>query len=94
MSGLDAAARAHGRDGTARSGAAHGLSPLVNALSALFGAMLLGLSFLVAIETLARKLFGFSFEGADELGGYALVIGATLAFSRSRSSSGRTSAST
>ena len=81
MSGLDAATRANGRDRAGRSGAGHGPSPLVSALSALFGTMLLGLSFLVAIETLSRKLFGFSFEGADELGGYTLVIGATLAFS-------------
>ena len=35
----------------------------------------------VAIETLSRKLFNFSIQGADELGGYCLAIGSTMAFS-------------
>lgn len=36
---------------------------------------------IVTIETIARKLFNVSLQGADELGGYALAIGSTLAFS-------------
>ncbi len=45
-----------------------------------FGLSLVALSFFVAAETVARKLFNFSFEGADELGGYVLAIGSSLAF--------------
>jgi TRAP-type C4-dicarboxylate transport system permease small subunit len=46
----------------------------------LFGIALVALSLFVSIETLARKLFNFSFEGADELGGYVLAVGSSLAF--------------
>ena len=46
----------------------------------LFGAIFLVLSVVVTVETLARKLFNFSLQGADELGGYALAVGSTLAF--------------
>lgn len=49
-------------------------------LANLFGAIFLVLAFVVTIETLARKIFNFSLQGADELGGYALAIGSTLAF--------------
>ena len=47
----------------------------------LFGAIFLVLSVIVTIETIARKVFSFSIQGADELGGYALAVGSTLAFS-------------
>jgi TRAP-type C4-dicarboxylate transport system permease small subunit len=47
----------------------------------LFGVIFLALSVVVTVETAARKLFNFSLQGADELGGYALAIGSTLAFS-------------
>jgi TRAP-type C4-dicarboxylate transport system permease small subunit len=46
-----------------------------------FGIIFLVLSFVVTIETLARKLFNYSIQGADELGGYSLAIGSTIAFS-------------
>lgn len=52
-------------------------------LATAFGAIFLGLAFLVAIETISRKLFNVSLQGADELGGYALAVGSTLAFSLS-----------
>ncbi|WP_210260140.1 TRAP transporter small permease subunit [Hongsoonwoonella zoysiae] len=48
--------------------------------SRLFGIALIALSVFVSIETIARKLFNFSFEGADELGGYVLAVGSSLAF--------------
>ena len=48
--------------------------------SRIFGLALLALSIFVSIETVARKLFNFSFEGADELGGYVLAVGSSLAF--------------
>jgi TRAP-type C4-dicarboxylate transport system permease small subunit len=53
---------------------------LVNIASWLFGLALLGLSVFVSLETILRKLFNFSFEGADELGGYVLAVGSSLAF--------------
>jgi TRAP-type C4-dicarboxylate transport system permease small subunit len=50
-------------------------------LANIFGVIFLVLSFVVTIETLARKIFNFSIQGADELGGYSLAIGSTIAFS-------------
>lgn len=50
-------------------------------MSMLFGGIFVVLSLMVAAETLLRKLFGTSLQGVDELGGYALAVGATLAFS-------------
>lgn len=50
-------------------------------LASVFGAIFLALSFIVTVETLARKLFNYSLQGADELAGYSLAIGSTLAFS-------------
>jgi len=49
-------------------------------ISRLFGAALLFLSGFVALETLLRKLFNTSLQGADELGGYVLAFGASAAF--------------
>lgn len=48
--------------------------------SALFGWMMLLLSVLVTVEVVARKVFNVSLQGADELGGYALAVGSSLAF--------------
>jgi TRAP-type C4-dicarboxylate transport system permease small subunit len=50
-------------------------------LGTLFGLILLALSLIVTVETIVRKVFNFSLQGADELGGYALAFGATIAFS-------------
>lgn len=50
-------------------------------LAWVFGAIFIGLSFVVTVETVARKLFKFSIQGADELGGYALAAGSVIAFS-------------
>jgi TRAP-type C4-dicarboxylate transport system permease small subunit len=49
-------------------------------LSCLFGYMFLALSLFVTTETIMRKILNISFQGADELGGYALAVGSTLAF--------------
>ncbi len=57
------------------------MNRLVTFLSCLFGYMFIALSALVTAETVSRKLFNFSFQGADELGGYALAVGSSLAFS-------------
>ncbi len=45
-----------------------------------FGIMMFGLSFLVTVETIIRKVFSISLGGVDELSGYAIAIGAPLAF--------------
>jgi TRAP-type C4-dicarboxylate transport system permease small subunit len=45
-----------------------------------FGTIFVLLSLMVTLETLLRKLFGASLQGVDELGGYALAIGSTIAF--------------
>lgn len=58
-------------------------SRMETVLATAFGAIFLGLAFVVAIETISRKLFNISLQGADELGGYALAVGSTLAFSLS-----------
>ncbi|WP_425258785.1 TRAP transporter small permease subunit [Rubrivivax sp. RP6-9] len=50
-------------------------------LATVFGGIFLTLSVVVAIETISRKLFNVSVQGADELGGYALAVGSTIAFS-------------
>jgi TRAP-type C4-dicarboxylate transport system permease small subunit len=54
---------------------------LENILGILFGTIFMTLVALVTIETIARKLFNVSLQGVDELGGYALAIGSTIAFS-------------
>jgi TRAP-type C4-dicarboxylate transport system permease small subunit len=50
-------------------------------LAWVFGAIFLALSVVVSVETLARKLFNYSIQGADELGGYSLAAGSVIAFS-------------
>lgn len=52
-----------------------------NALATVFGCIFLLLAVVVVIETVSRKLFNVSLQGADELGGYALAVGSTIAFS-------------
>jgi TRAP-type C4-dicarboxylate transport system permease small subunit len=51
-----------------------------NLAAALFGLIFIGLAVAVAAETLSRKIFNYSLQGVDELGGYALAVGGTLAF--------------
>ena len=46
-----------------------------------FGLIFVGLALTVVVETVGRKLFSMSLQGADELGGYCLAIGGSLAFS-------------
>jgi TRAP-type C4-dicarboxylate transport system permease small subunit len=50
-------------------------------LGTLFGLIFVALAAVVTVETVVRKAFNVSLQGADELGGYALAFGATIAFS-------------
>lgn len=50
-------------------------------LGRIFGYMCLALSVLVSAETIMRKAFNVSLQGADELGGYTLAVTSSLAFS-------------
>lgn len=52
-----------------------------NVLAWVFGTIFLALAAVVTVETLSRKVFNISLQGADELGGYALAVGSTIAFS-------------
>ena len=54
---------------------------VVDLLAITSGWLLVGLSLLVAFEVVARKFFGFSIQGADEIGGYTLAIVSTIGFS-------------
>jgi TRAP-type C4-dicarboxylate transport system permease small subunit len=64
-----------------RAGSAmHHLSRIAGWLGCLFGYLLVGLSVLVSIEAVGRKAFAFSLQGVDELGGYVLAVGSSLAF--------------
>jgi TRAP-type C4-dicarboxylate transport system permease small subunit len=51
------------------------------ALATVFGLIFMALAVVVTVETISRKVFNFSIQGADELGGYALAVGSTIAFS-------------
>lgn len=50
-------------------------------LATVFGSIFLLLSVVVVVETISRKVFNISIQGADELGGYALAVGSTISFS-------------
>lgn len=52
----------------------------VGALALVAGYCLLVQAVVTTIEIVGRKLFSFSFQGVDELGGYALAITASLGF--------------
>lgn len=56
------------------------MNRLESILANVFGVIFLALSFVVTIETISRKLFNFSIQGADELGGYGLAVGSVIAF--------------
>ena len=45
-----------------------------------FGIIMIGLSLVTTVETIIRKVFSITLGGVDELSGYAIAIGAPLAF--------------
>ncbi|MBI5279020.1 MAG: TRAP transporter small permease [Burkholderiales bacterium] len=67
--------------GAAKAAAVSLKDRIETVLATVFGAIFLGLAVVVTVETAARKLFNVSLQGADELGGYALAVGSTIAFS-------------
>jgi len=69
------------RESTAPARAGSMRDRIETVLATVFGSIFLGLAVVVTIETLVRKLFNVSLQGADELGGYALAVGSTLSFS-------------
>jgi TRAP-type C4-dicarboxylate transport system permease small subunit len=56
------------------------IARLSHLVGLVFGYLMLALAAVVTFETIARKLLGFSLQGVDELGGYALAVGSSLAF--------------
>lgn len=46
----------------------------------IFGVLMMGLCFVIGAETVLRKFFSISLGGVDELSGYAIAVGAPLAF--------------
>lgn len=76
-----AARPGHGKTVTAAPPQGRRLACVETVLGTLFGLIFLALSVVVVVETVSRKVFNFSLQGADELGGYALAVGSTLAFS-------------
>jgi TRAP-type C4-dicarboxylate transport system permease small subunit len=63
------------------SGAGNMKEHIENVLAWVFGSIFLVLAAVVTVETISRKAFNISLQGADELGGYALAVGSTIAFS-------------
>jgi TRAP-type C4-dicarboxylate transport system permease small subunit len=45
-----------------------------------FGVVMVAFAVIVTFETIARKFFGISLQGVDELGGYVLAVTSSLAF--------------
>ncbi|HEU0200824.1 MAG TPA: TRAP transporter small permease [Burkholderiaceae bacterium] len=57
------------------------MKKLESFLANLFGTVFLMLAAIVTVETIVRKVFNVSLQGADELGGYCLAVGSAIAFS-------------
>ncbi len=55
--------------------------PVVRVAALIGGYGLLALAFLVGFEVVARKLFAFSLQGVDEIGGYIIAAMAAFGFS-------------
>jgi TRAP-type C4-dicarboxylate transport system permease small subunit len=55
------------------------MKALENIAAAIFGTAFLILAFAVAVETISRKVFNFSLQGVDELSGYVLAVGGSVA---------------
>ena len=56
------------------------ISPATRVLAVLCGVWLLGYSLLVCVDIVARRQFGISLQGTDEIGGYTLAVLAAFGF--------------
>jgi TRAP-type C4-dicarboxylate transport system permease small subunit len=81
MGASAAPASAAGPAATRPAGASTMKHRIESVLANVFGGIFLLLSVVVVVETVSRKVFNVSLQGADELGGYALAVGSTIAFS-------------
>lgn len=59
---------------------ARGLSPVTRICAILCGLWLLGYSLLVCVDIVARRYFGVSLQGTDEIGGYTGAVLAAFGF--------------
>lgn len=66
------------------------VEPVARVAAILCGYMVLVLSIFVSIEIVGRKLFGFTFQGTDDLGGYVLAIMAIVGASYTMAMRGHT----
>lgn len=64
--------------------------PIARAVSILVGWAILAFSVALTVEIVARKLFGLSFKGMDELGGFVLAITAAVGASYAMAMRGHT----
>lgn len=63
-----------------RSGPMTFFAPVTRAMAIASGWCLMAIAVLTCIEILARKFFSFSFQGIDELSGYAMAIVSAAGF--------------
>ena len=66
------------------------VEPVARVAAILCGYAVLVLSVLVAIDIVGRKLFGFTFQGMDDMGGYVLAIIAVVGASYTMAMRGHT----
>ncbi|MFO1306337.1 MAG: TRAP transporter small permease [Burkholderiales bacterium] len=66
------------------------VEPVARVAAILCGYIVLLLSVLVSIDIVGRKLFGFTFQGMDDLGGYVLAIIAVVGASYTMAMRGHT----
>ena len=66
------------------------VEPVARMAAILCGYVVLVLSIFVAIDIVGRKLFGFTFQGMDDLGGYVLAIIAVVGASYTMAMRGHT----
>jgi TRAP-type C4-dicarboxylate transport system permease small subunit len=64
--------------------------PVARCAAVLCGYAVLALSLAITVEILGRKLFGFSFQGIDDIGGYTLAICAAVGASYTMAMRGHT----
>lgn len=69
---------------------ARGLECVVDVLTLACGWWLIALSVATCVEMVGRKLFGFSLQGVDELGGYTYAIVGAVGFSAALLTRGHT----